>query len=461
MTNLDQRDLDYGQLGNAIYAQERHEWIPQRQPSTNHAITPFNPILHEDSHNAAAQGTALKEPYRSSAIRLAADIHPSLRPAAPYISHFLTERAQDAAPVDVLVGDLLAVVGAKHADRSDRIRGQERNIQRAVLVTRSTAEDEVRFTETTKTRSGWEGDDSTYLESNTILHESWTSWKSGGDAVLQVCCPDVSDGDELPEVLAVRLPTSVQLFRPKYARSLVKPRRRSGEKTHSTSRIDPDPTELLHMPEDPGVDVPSTRSSHISFNPFSQSEIALIASSGMWTVYRTESYRTKMLQKAHMATQGTVSGLKRHSDYIQDGWHRIIWCIDSYHILVCNRQQLQLHEKAHFGSGKCLATWHAFTNKSSDCIVDLRRSTVNHEHVFLLTTKSISLIRVQDSSASTGIEVLCSWRHYRDPSDVCLRLSIIPYLDSKCLFSSCFRELTTLSFYRKSTPASSHMRDLG
>lgn len=433
MTNLDQRDLDYGQLGNAFYAQERHEWIPQRQFSTNYALTPFNSGLPVDPGNHAAQGTALREPYRSAAIRHAADIYPSLRPAAPYISQFLTERAQDAGQVDVLVGDLLAVIGAKIADRSHRTRGQDRNTRHAILVTRGTAEDEVRFTETTKMKSGWEGDDSTYLESNKIAHRSWTSWRSGGHAILQVCRPDIPSEDGLPEVLAIRLPTSVQLFRPKFARSAVQLRRRSGGKTHKTSTIDPRPAELLHMPQAPGVDLSITRSAHMSFNPFNQSEIALITSSGMWTIYRIESERTQVLQKAHMATQNPVDVSENYGEYVQDGWHRIIWCMDSYHLLVCDRQQLQLHEKAHFRSGKCLAIWRMFTENSSDCILDLRRTTVSDEHVVLLTTNSISLLRVQDSSSSTGIEVMCSWRHYRDPSDLSLRLTVIPHTHSKYL----------------------------
>lgn len=407
MTEPLELDLDHGQLGRIAYAPIEHQWTAQRNLQSP---PPLIRLLGEDDASlklTQSSDEPQREPYRSRIIKDIVSFDPLLQSATATISELLAESPSDDDE-DALLGDLLAIVKPQRTDRSDKSNWTARARIHPIVITASTAGNELRFFGTIPQQMGWNLDHDAQLEAWTMRTKHTGLWESDGERVMQICTPTTIEPDESTSIVAVRMTRSIQLLRPHFNEQ---------DGPFPPVSINPCPIQVigLHSKQQE-----HSQCAHLAFNLWDHDQLAVIMSDGVWMIWDLSRRQSKQ-HSAKRIVRSSMSMLiddQSEDSFDQDGWHRITWCLDANHIIACDRHRVELFDM----SGQRLAYWVMPETGASHCIADIHRSVSDDELVTVLTTRYVFVLRLDALALDHRITLAISWKHRFDPTDISLRL---------------------------------------
>lgn len=124
-----------------------------------------------------------------------------------------------------------------------------------------------------------------------------------------------------------------------------------------------------------------------------------------------------------------------------DGWGMILWAGDAKKIVAATRTALSLYSIS--TTVQHLKIPDCGLKNGSEWILDIKRCSSSDEFIVLLTSVTITLLRVLPETAQLGdessnaAEVLLSWPHQRFGQDPSLRLLTFGNEDREAPTSSC------------------------
>jgi RNA polymerase I-specific transcription initiation factor RRN6 len=178
----------------------------------------------------------------------------------------------------------------------------------------------------------------------------------------------------------------------------------------------------------------SKRHADVSFNPFYSRQFGTVDDRGRWSIWDLEG------TLRNDSTLELVSGKSGHIfDNLDptstsknlcnaDGWHRILWVVNVSTIVVCSRRHIAVFNIE--AAPTRLQSPEFDPAKTTDWILDIKRSPTNSSHLFLLTTSRIIWLeviadKVGENFRGLGIHVIISHFHFRDANDETLSLKTV------------------------------------
>lgn len=256
-------------------------------------------------------------------------------------------------------------------------------------------------------------------------------WTGIGGAIRQIESAD--DENESGTWLAVRQDTLVTIFRPLYGR-LHRSRSPTGFlPANTSSRINPNPVATLTNDAASSEDFMD-----VSFNPWYARQFAVVDARGRWSIWDLERRDGK--GSPELLVSGKNGNF--YDDYEPDpilkppekdhfdGWYRILWVCDINTIVVCNRRKICVFDIK--SAPVRLPGAEVLAGSSTEWILDLKRCHGHLNFLLILTTSRIFWVEVLpnvdsgvDQAASAGVKVILSYRHFRDPNDESLKLTLL------------------------------------
>ena len=264
-------------------------------------------------------------------------------------------------------------------------------------------------------------------------------WAGTGGAIRQIESAD--DENESGAWLAVRQDTIITIFRPLYGRLHHFASPTTGFcPIDSSSRLNPNPVATLATER-----ITTEDYMDVSFNPWYARQFAVVDARGYWSIWDLERQNGKgSPEKLIPGKKGNLNDghdqdlVSRPPIDHADGWYRILWACNINTIVVCNRLEIAVIDIT--SAFVRLQSIEILTGNSTEWMIDLKRSSEHLNYLFILTTCRIFWVEVfppgedgEDQIASSGIKVKLSYRHFRDPNDETLRLTLVnddPGMDS-------------------------------
>ncbi|PYI18803.1 hypothetical protein BO99DRAFT_334480 [Aspergillus violaceofuscus CBS 115571] len=416
--------LQYGHLGRPTYDPETQTWLFPRTLASNLPIS----FAGVNKHTVRSPLTA----PQSSLIEnkgLLPQVYPELAACWPLASdentsHIITTASEICDPSVSSLLDFGYAVDLENGESGARgvpiavvASGECGN----VVSFRKLEEDaiELRQEKTAKARVTSIGD----VEK--------VDWFVGGAAVRQICFARTVE--EQATWMAVRSPQFTAIFRPQYHRNLVPtPVARLRDYTLSNecrmSRLDANPVVEISISQTGGF-----AHADVTFNPWYQKQLGIVDVRGRWSVWDVSGRYNKNKSSWMTACVKTGSLPWLDIDDCQDddrprhdGWAAIEWVGDVNSFIVCDRRCPMLYRTR---DGQVYPySIELGLKRKSEWILDVKRSTSNVSHVFILTTSRIFWLALAPESGpdtSDSRPAVCpqmSWRHFRDPEDTTMRL---------------------------------------
>ena len=264
-------------------------------------------------------------------------------------------------------------------------------------------------------------------------------WSAGGAPVRQICFAGTVE--EKATWMAARLPHSTIIFRPQYHRNPV-----SVPISRDDDHLLPIRSRKSRLDANPLVEILNTQTggfahADVTFNPWYQKQFAIVDERGNWSVWelsgrhrRTKGNWTAVSVKSGALPWLDLGDAQDIDDHPRhDGWATIEWAGDVNSFIVSDRRCPMLYRME---SGQvCPYTIELGLKRRTEWILDIKRSASNVSHAFILTTTRIFWLDITSSPDPTiaaendSRPSLCprlSWRHFRDPEDITLRLASLP-----------------------------------
>lgn len=412
-------DLNYGHLGEPVYDSENHKWQFSRVPQITQQLRPVGKpvIAHQPS-------LALNTFNQSAAERLKnikdlTQAYPELLPS----SHLLPELAQISEAVneitsahDPAVSELLAFGRANDVDI-----GYKGKTVPIIASAGGEAGDSVRLILLTQEQLGWTESKNVYLDNLSSRGGEAVQWSGNGSPIQQLVFAE-SEG-QTSSWLAVRYHGAVSILRPQLRRN--NDIRKSNREGALHSRLNPN--HILTLPTQGSQRTPFA---DVTFNPWYHEQIATVDQEGRWTVWNFVRVASqKGLWKIEKASGGSIldghGNDDEQSSHSTDGWGAVLWAGNTNKILVTGRRTLVVFNLRD-GSNR-LNVPDLVSRNSLDCILDIKRSCSATSDVFVVTSRSLYLLRFSTFEEANGSNVQCllSWRHFRDLGDISLRLNLL------------------------------------
>lgn len=230
------------------------------------------------------------------------------------------------------------------------------------------------------------------------------------------------------------------------------------------SIVDANPVYRLNIDEDGNVG--KAAFSDVAFNPWNHLQVATINQEGYWSIWIPEvasraALRNTLRHHAGGALYDDFEERGGKAVNIQDRWARIIWAGDSCTILVAGRRTLQMFDLS--TQPQRLEVPDLGLVNSEDWILDIKRSSVDKSHVFILTSSRLIWLQVlappgdRTETPVLRATLLVSWIHFRDPDDMTLCMSLVEDIrqdedtveaSSKCFPVQVSHRLMFLSLHR-------------
>jgi len=249
-------------------------------------------------------------------------------------------------------------------------------------------------------------------------------WAGTGGRIQQIA---FADDDKLSSTwLAVRQHSMITFFRPMYHINhipAITPE--IFEASFPPSHINANPVAVLNA-EQSG----STGYVDVAFNPYYARQFAVVDEAGAWRIWDIEGRRKLTLNAGKQGTMkdGSMIGSPSNESGISDGWHRIVWATNVSTVVVCDRRSLVVFDIT--AMPKRLGSHSLLPLNSTDWILDINRSAVNSNHVYVLTSSRIFWLDIVaggegKKSSTPGAKLIISYRHYRDPNDYTMKLVVL------------------------------------
>lgn len=277
---------------------------------------------------------------------------------------------------------------------------------------------------------GWESQNGVRLSSMGATNFDEGHWFGVGGRILQIA--SVDDGNGLSTWFAVRQASMITIFRPvfrKIPKPFIPPPGHTA--TYPASYLDANPVATLTCQQ-----WESEEHVDITFNPWYARQFAIVDRTGQWSTWDIEGRQKKRSafeiisgKKANIYDDfnedGTVSSYKLPG-HIGD-WHRVLWAGNVSTMVVANRKHIAIFDTK--SKPQRLPSQSFNTSLLEDWILDLKRSTVDLGHLFVLTTTRIFWLNVLPAaedhpSTESGVKILLSHRHYRTASDETMKMTL-------------------------------------
>ena len=258
-------------------------------------------------------------------------------------------------------------------------------------------------------------------------------WIVGGAPVRQICFPRTVE--EKATWMAARCPGSTTIFRPLYRKDPVPVNTYS-----SGDYMSPRSAQYSRLDANPLIEISNLRTggyahADVTFNPYYQRQFAIVDQRGNWGIWDISGRhrRIKGNWSATCVRSGALPWFDIDDDIVldnqprHDGWAAIEWAADVNTLLVSDRRCPMLYRME--GDQVWPIPIELGLKRKSEWILDIKRSSSDASHAFILTTTRIFWLEVTPSADSdkggpeTTIYPRLSWRHHRDPEDTTLRLS--------------------------------------
>ncbi|GKZ31137.1 hypothetical protein AbraIFM66950_011278 [Aspergillus brasiliensis] len=290
-------------------------------------------------------------------------------------------------------------------------------------------------------------------------------WSAGGAPVRQICFARTVEDNAT--WMAARWPCSTTIFRPQYHRTPV-----PVIGSHGSDHVFPDRSLKSRLDANPLVEISIEQTggfahADVTFNPWYQKQLAIVDERGSWSVWELSGRhrRNKGNWAAVSVNSGSLPWLdlgdgREIDDHPRhDGWAVIEWVGDVNSFVVSDRRCPMLYRME---SGEVYPyTIELGLKRRSEWILDIKRSTANVSHLFVLTTTRIFWIdltsypesNATDNDARPPLLPRSSWRHFRDPEDTTLRLT--PLLMREDFYLVLYSRLNNIALALQ-CPSSSH-----
>ncbi|KAL4868190.1 hypothetical protein BDV12DRAFT_170223 [Aspergillus spectabilis] len=447
------RNLEYGHLGKAAYNLDTQSWSFLRTltPSPRISYTGLTKTAVETPSTSIQLSSALSHSILSQG-------YPEITAGYRFARNETLSQTIIAAneTCNPLVSALLDFGRAVDSDIDNSGR-------RAVLVVAFASGEcgnVISFRTMTDDLIDLEPTTTTQLRVPTIGDEDAIEWLADGSPVRQIC---FSHGpEERATFMAARFSSTV-IFRPLFHRSPISVSTHRDRDTmlpsYQSSRLDPNflmEISTSHTGGAPHADA--------KFNPWNQSQLAIVDEDGNWGIWelRNQQRRNKDNWIAACTTSGKLpwvgveEGQNIGAHGRHDGWLVIEWVGNENHILVCDRRCSMLYRME--GGRTYSYSIELDFRRKSEWILDIKRSTCNPSHIFILTTSRLFWFDINpdaisvDDSTRPALSPLLSWSHFRDSDDTTLQLSSLAVEEDFYLVLFSRLNHSVLAFYCSEPP---------
>ena len=424
-------DLNYGHFGEPSYDPENHEWHFPRQPGRTRELKPVGkPVRALQSPLCGPTAHILSATDRAQNIKNLTRRYPELLPASsllPGLAQVSEVVNEITSSHDPTVSELLAFGEA--VDRDSRGHGSK--TAPVIAVAGGAAGEAVRLVLLRNAKLGWEDSKNIRLSafSSKGGEEGW--WFGNGSPIQQL---GFAESDGRPSSwLAVRNHGAISVLRPQFRRYAdMLPLSHPVSARTPPSRLDANCILTLEIDKANGVPY-----SDVAFNPWYNQQIATIDQKGGWAVWDIEKIEkhakgSRYWTERKVRVGNLLDGLpeeKKPTFRVADGWGAVLWAGDLSTILVADRRMLAVFDIT--GNPRRLIAPNLVSSATSEWILDVKRSSKEPTHVFVMTTFRLFWLQVAGSAGNLGDEemaagakCLLSWRHFRDPEDISLSLRV-------------------------------------
>ena len=424
--------LNYGHYGEPSYDSENHEWhFPRQAGRTPELRLIGQPVRAFQSPLHAPTAHVQSAIERARNIKDLTHQYPELLPASsllPGLAQVSEVVDEVTSSHDATVSELLAIGEAVDTDKNGH-RGL-RTVSIAAAAGGAAGE-AVRLVLLNNVKLGWQ--DSKNIRLNAFRskggEEGW--WYGNGSPVQQLVFAE-AEGRPSPW-LAVRYHGNITVLRPELRRNaFMPPLAPAAPNRNIPSRLNANHITTLRI--DHANDVPYA---DVAFNPWYNQQIATIDQKGSWAVWDIEK-RDKQAKGArfwnvkktrHGELLDGLPEVGTLNSSVADGWGVILWAGDPSRIFVASRTIFAVLDIT--GNPRRLFSPKLLSSTTVEWILDVKRSSKDLTHVFVITTLSIFWLQVTSSAGTydveepaVGAKCLLSWRHFRDPEDISLRLGV-------------------------------------
>ncbi|KAM3074231.1 hypothetical protein ACMFMF_006252 [Clarireedia jacksonii] len=433
MTDHRVTDLVYGHLGQLSYDVNQQQWSFSKDPTKAPSIRNISSDGHIATYTAYSQRKWLSK------------TRPETFPAVTIATH-LAKESSDAAFTRSNSGELIAIGGAVNGDRR-----YDSRISQIIAVPCGEAGHVLKLIKPRMERHGW---DTQYGVRLSLMSAETTEeghWAGIGGPILQIV--SANEGENLGTWFAVRQATMTTIFRPIY-RKAPRPFRAPLPcfSIYPPSHLDANPVVVL----DPSRDG-SENHADVSFNPWYVRQFAVVDQAGKWSSWDIQGRQTK---RSNMTVVAVKTG------HIYDGfdfesnpaikmpgdvgeWHRILWAGSVSTIVVINRRHLAVFDTKL--EPRRLSSAEFFKATTNEWILDVKRSTMNLGHLFVLTTARLFWLDIVPAEEDVvdreaGVKIILSQRHFRDGTDEEMKLTLSKDDDDLTVFISSSKNSLITSF---------------
>ena len=424
-------DLNYGHFGEPSYDSENHEWHFPRQPGRTRQLKQIGQsvrVLQSPLHGHTAHIQSATE--RAQNIKDITHQYPELLPA----SSLLPALAQVSEIVDEVTSchdptasELLAFGEAVELDS----RGHWSKTVPIAAVAGGDVGEAVRLVLLNNDKLGWE--DSKAIRLSAFSAEGGEEgWWSANDSPIQQLVFAEAEGRP-SSWLAVRYRGAISVLRPELRRNADMLSLAHAASTRSPpSRLNAN--HVVTLPIDQANDLPY---SDVAFNPWYNQQIATVDQQGGWAVWNIDKLEKQVRGRRFWGVKKTRDGGLLHdlsegealTSSVADGWGAVLWAGDLSTILVASRRMFAIFDIT--GNPRRLVAPKLVSTTTSEWILDVKRSSKDSTHVFVITTISIFWLQIgsstgdyEDEDLAAGAKCLLSWRHFRDSEDISLSLRV-------------------------------------
>ena len=205
--------------------------------------------------------------------------------------------------------------------------------------------------------------------------------------------------------------------------------------TTLASLIDPNPILTIAMSRTGGQP-----QADAAFNPKSLDSVAVVDTKGQWSIWKLKGKKARSTRICYQAQLLCSSNLHAAAGYPLsgshgsnlNGWHSIRWLIGTQNkanrVLVCNRRYAAVFDLD--GSPLGLIDMRLGLPSERNQILEVQNSNRREDQVIVLTTSRLLIfsstkVGLKDRDDVEPLVLLCSWNHFRDCSDMTMRINLL------------------------------------
>ncbi|KAJ8062355.1 hypothetical protein OCU04_008899 [Sclerotinia nivalis] len=422
MTDHRATDLVHGHFGEFSYDINEEQWLFSQDVNRVHRfqqLLPFTQCISPSIRDIPGNGKLIARTQQ----RWLTKKRPETFPGGTLTANLFKDTL-DATLNRFKTSTLMAIGGAADVNHTSGSK-----IAPIVAIPCGEAGHVLKLVKPRPEKLGWESQNGVRLSMGSTNADQG-HWFGTGGTILQIA--SVDDGNELSTWFAVRQASMITIFRPifrKVPKPFIAPAGHIA--TYPPSRLDANPVATLTCQESG-----SKEHVDVSFNPWYARQFAVVDRAGHWSSWDIEGRQKK--RSAFKIVSGKMGHV--YDDFSEDPaipahklpgdvgeWHRVLWAGSVSTMVVANRRHLAIFDTK--SKPTRLPSYSFNTLLLKDWILDIKRSTVDLSHLFVLTTTRIFWLKVTPTgedglNVESGVKVILSHQHYRTATDDSMKLTM-------------------------------------